>query len=178
MKRSDYYLFQAVLLFSIAIGQNSTDGVTGTNEEQLRRQMIQRQLGTDPKLTDPNMMDELLEMEQQFDSTNVPVKILIKPSEIESYYRLKLKRLKEDIIDLNLIETLLDSAGRLNYFGYDYFYNFDQHGITSKYKKFSLLWWKKRSEAFEYTKFLTKKLNKKFFKGPDYYITKLVNFFF
>jgi len=132
MKRSDYYLFQAVLLFSIAIGQNSTDGVTGTNEEQLRRQMIQRQLGTDPKLTDPNMMDELLEMEQQFDSTNVPVKILIKPSEIESYYRLKLKRLKEDIIDLNLIETLLDSAGRLNYFGYDYFYNFDQQDLLER----------------------------------------------
>ncbi len=58
------------------------------------------------------------------------------------------------------------------------FYNYDQYGITSKYKKFSLLWWKKRNEAFEYTRLLTKKMNINFFKGPDYYITKLINLFF
>ena len=37
-------------------------------------------------------------------------------------------------------------------------YNFDQHGITSNYKKFSKKWWIKRKEAFEYMEFLMKKL--------------------
>ena len=57
------------------------------------------------------------------------------------------------------------------------FYNYDPFGITSKYKKFSLSWWQKRNEAFEYSKFLTKKLEINFYKGPDYYITKFINLF-
>ncbi len=132
MKRTAYYIIQSLLLFSIAIGQNAANRDTGLNEAQLRNQRIQRQIGTDPKLTDPNMLDELLELEEQFDSTNVPVKILVTPAEIESYYRLKLKRLKEDIIGLNVIESLLDTAGRLNYFGYDYFYNFEQRELWER----------------------------------------------
>ena len=35
-------------------------------------------------------------------------------------------------------------------------YNYDNKGITSKYKKFSINWWKKRYEAFEYYKYLSK----------------------
>lgn len=57
-------------------------------------------------------------------------------------------------------------------------YNYDQSGITSRYKKFSILWWKKRNEAFEYTKFLSKKLKLSFYRGPDYLITKTINFIF
>ena len=57
-------------------------------------------------------------------------------------------------------------------------YNYDQEGITSRYNKFSILWWKKRNEAFEYTKYLTKKLKLNFYRGPDYYITKLINLLF
>ena len=57
-------------------------------------------------------------------------------------------------------------------------YNYDKSGITSNYRKFSLSWWKKRNEAFEYTKYLTKKMNISFYKGPDYYFTKLINLFF
>jgi len=57
-------------------------------------------------------------------------------------------------------------------------YNYDNYGITSKYKKFSVLWWKKRNEAFEYTKYLTTKMNISFKRGPDYYFTKLLNLFF
>ena len=125
MKRTAYYIIQSLLLFSIAIGQNAANRDTRLNEAQLRNLRIQRQIGAGSKLTDPNMLDELLALEEQFDSTNVPVKILVTPAEIESYYRLKLKRLKEDIIGLNVIESLLDTAGHLNYFGYDYFYNFN-----------------------------------------------------
>ncbi len=56
-------------------------------------------------------------------------------------------------------------------------YNYDSYGITSKYKKFSFNWWKKRREAFEYMKILMKKLNIKFIPGPDYYLTKIINIF-
>ncbi len=57
-------------------------------------------------------------------------------------------------------------------------YNYDQDGITSRYNKFNALWWKKRNEAFEYTKFLSKKLKLNFYKGPDYYLTKIINLYF
>ena len=57
-------------------------------------------------------------------------------------------------------------------------YNYDKSGITSNYRKFSLSWWKKRNEAFEYTKYLTKKMRLGFYEGPDYFLTKIINLFF
>ena len=56
-------------------------------------------------------------------------------------------------------------------------YNYDEVGITSRYKKYSLNWWKKRKEAFDYMKILMKEMNKKFIPGYDYYFTKIVNYF-
>jgi len=56
-------------------------------------------------------------------------------------------------------------------------YNYDETGITSKYKKFSKFWWKKRNEAFKYMIFLMKKFNIKIYLGPDYYLTKIINLF-
>lgn len=56
-------------------------------------------------------------------------------------------------------------------------YNYDEYGITSNYRKYSKNWWKKRSEAFEYLKMLNKKMNKVNKIGPDYYLTKFINFF-
>jgi len=56
-------------------------------------------------------------------------------------------------------------------------YNYDQYGITSKYKKFGTNWWKKRNEAFDYMKILMKKMNMKFIPSFDYYFTKSINFF-
>ena len=56
-------------------------------------------------------------------------------------------------------------------------YNFDPHGITSKYKKYQKKWWIKRMEAFAYMIYLTKILKIEFKKGPDYYLTKLINSF-
>jgi glycosyltransferase involved in cell wall biosynthesis len=56
-------------------------------------------------------------------------------------------------------------------------YNYDEFGISSKYKKFSKYWWKKRSEAFDYMIFLMKKFNIKLYLGPDFYLTKIINFF-
>ena len=56
-------------------------------------------------------------------------------------------------------------------------YNFDQSGITSRYKKYSLSWWKKRKEAFDYLIILNSKLKIKFYYSIDYFITRLINFF-
>ena len=56
-------------------------------------------------------------------------------------------------------------------------YNYDENGISSKYKKFSKNWWKKRDEAFSYMIFLMKKFDIKLFLGPDFYLTKIINFF-
>ena len=56
-------------------------------------------------------------------------------------------------------------------------YNFDYSGITSKYKKFSLSWWKKRAEAFEFMKTLMKKMKLKFIPSFDYFATRVINFF-
>ena len=56
-------------------------------------------------------------------------------------------------------------------------YNYDEYGITSNYKKYSINWWKKRNEAFDYLKILNKKMNKDYKTGPDFYLTKFINFF-
>ena len=58
------------------------------------------------------------------------------------------------------------------------YYNIDNYGISSKYIKFNKNWWKKRNEAFDYMQNLSNKLNLKFFKGPDYIVTKILNLFF
>lgn len=58
------------------------------------------------------------------------------------------------------------------------FYNHDKNGITSNYLKFRKNWWKKRYEAFLYMKYLSKKIGLKFKKGPDYYLTQLINSYF
>ena len=56
-------------------------------------------------------------------------------------------------------------------------YNYDEFGITSNYKKFNINWWKKRNEAFSYLIKVKKKLNKSFYFGPDFYLTRIINFF-
>ena len=56
-------------------------------------------------------------------------------------------------------------------------YNFDKSGITSKYRKYSVSWWKKRKEAFDYLMKLNSKLKIKFYYGIDYFLTRLINLF-
>lgn len=56
-------------------------------------------------------------------------------------------------------------------------YNKHGSGISSRYKKFSKYWWKKRIEAFKYMQFVMKKQKKSFIPGLDYYLTKLINYF-
>ena len=56
-------------------------------------------------------------------------------------------------------------------------YKTDTNGITSNYKKYRKKWWIKRMEAFNYMMYLSKKFKIEFKKGPDYYLTRLINFF-
>jgi glycosyltransferase involved in cell wall biosynthesis len=56
------------------------------------------------------------------------------------------------------------------------YYNNHMEGITSDYKKYSLNWWKKRNDAFQYMFNLMKKFNIKIKKSPDYFLTKLIIF--
>ena len=58
------------------------------------------------------------------------------------------------------------------------YYNYDKDGITSKYKKFSYLWWIKRNEAFSYLILLHKKLKIRFIYGIDYLLTRIINLVF
>ena len=57
-------------------------------------------------------------------------------------------------------------------------YNYDEYGITSRYPKYSISWWKKRNDAFSYLMRISKKMNIKFNFSPDFFLTRVVNFFF
>mgnify|MGYP001254480009 FL=1 len=54
------------------------------------------------------------------------------------------------------------------------FYSDDNLGISSKYKKFSVGWWKKRKEAYQFMFNIMKKRKINFKKGLDYYITNFL----
>ena len=56
-------------------------------------------------------------------------------------------------------------------------YNFDVFGITSNIPKFSRKWWLRRSEAFDYLKFVLNKKNFFFKPDVDYIITNLISKF-
>ncbi len=57
------------------------------------------------------------------------------------------------------------------------FYGFDSNGITSRIKKFSIKWWIRRYEAFQYLRFILKKKNKPFKSSMDYYLTCFIFLF-
>ena len=83
----------------------------------------------------------------------------------------------------------LEIDSRISIFSYHYmneinytktrltFYNIDPFGISSKYNKFSKLWWHKRFQAFSYLKYILKKKNKRFIISLDYLITKTIFYF-
>jgi len=58
------------------------------------------------------------------------------------------------------------------------YYNYDENGITSKIKKFSKIWWIRRSEAFSYLRIIMNKKKKLFITSFDYYLTNLLTFLF
>ena len=56
------------------------------------------------------------------------------------------------------------------------FYSFDSNGITSNIKKFSIKWWIRRYEAFQYLRFILKMRKKPFKASIDYYLTCFIFF--
>lgn len=56
-------------------------------------------------------------------------------------------------------------------------YNYDKNGISSNYPKFSIAWWKKRNEAFNYLRKINSKLKIRFIYSFDYFLTRVINFF-
>ena len=56
------------------------------------------------------------------------------------------------------------------------YYNYDQYGITANIKKYSKIWWIRRSEAFSYLQIIMKKKKKLFIRGYDYYLTTSLRF--
>ena len=55
-------------------------------------------------------------------------------------------------------------------------YNYDENGITAKIKKYSKLWWIRRSEAFSYLKIIMNKKKRIFNHSFDYYFTNFSKF--
>ena len=53
-------------------------------------------------------------------------------------------------------------------------YTYDEKGITAKIKKFDKNWWMRRKQAFDYTKFVLNKKNKKFFFNLDFFVTTII----
>ena len=58
------------------------------------------------------------------------------------------------------------------------YYNYDQNGITADIKKYSKVWWIRRSEGFSYLKIIMKKKKQPFILSFDYYITNFLTFLF
>ncbi len=55
-------------------------------------------------------------------------------------------------------------------------YGFDKNGITTGIKKFSMRWWIRRYEAFQYLRFILKMRKKPFKASIDYYLTCFIFF--
>ena len=126
INRAIYWFLSLALLWGQNVGQISA------TEAQLRQKMLRQQTNSEQILEKEKSLDELMLLEERFDSTNVPVKIIVTPSELKEFYNLKLKRIRDDIIGLNVIESLLDTVGQLNHFGYDYFFNFEQRELWER----------------------------------------------
>jgi len=56
-------------------------------------------------------------------------------------------------------------------------YNYDQNGITANIKKYSKIWWLRRSEAFAYLRIIMKKKKITFISSIDYHLTYFLTIF-
>ena len=55
-------------------------------------------------------------------------------------------------------------------------YNYDKNSITAKINKYSVKWWLRRFEAFQYLKYILSKKKKKFNLSFDYFLTMYFSF--
>ena len=57
------------------------------------------------------------------------------------------------------------------------YYRQTESNVSSKFKKYSINWWKRRNEAHDYFFEFIEKNNLKIKKNFDFYITKIINKF-
>jgi len=48
------------------------------------------------------------------------------------------------------------------------------NNISSYYSKFSINWWRKRKEAFDYLRYILKTKNQNFIRSLDYFVTNMI----
>ena len=114
---SKKHIFLTTLLSLISAGQSTLQNSSNNQARQmlLRESMLKEQIKNSN-----SSLDNVVNIEDQFDSTNVPIKLLITPTDIEEYYQIKLNRIKDDIMGLEMIQSILDTSFGSRNFGYDY----------------------------------------------------------
>jgi len=126
------YLIIAFALVHLKAFPHTTSFSQNSSQNQIRESLLKDRLQQGDRLQANQSLDQIFNIEEQFDSTNAPGALLIKPSDIEDYYRIKLSSIRNDINELNKIDSLIDSINNIKYFGYDYFYNFEQRRFLER----------------------------------------------
>ena len=91
--------------------------------------------------------------------------------------KISIKKYSNLWFDFRLITKSFYDFGKIKYLDKHLtFYQQHSLGESSKFKKYSIKWWKRRKEAHEFIKKEIYKKNKKIF-SIDYYLTNLVNLF-
>ena len=126
------YLIIAFALVQLKAFSHTTFFSHNSSQNQIKESLLKDRLQQGERLQANQSIDQIFNIEEQFDSTNAPGALLIKPSDIEDYYRIKLSSIRNDINELNKIESLIDSINNIKYFGYDYFYNFEQRQFLER----------------------------------------------
>ena len=98
------------------------------------------------------------------------MKKFIKVSQRKKFHHLEIDS-RMSIFSYHYINEINYTKTRLTFYGIDPF------GISSKYSKFSKLWWYKRFQAFAYLKYILRKKNERFIISLDFLITKILNYF-
>ena len=95
------------------------------------------------------------------------------------FKNLKVKRFPNIWFDFRIaLQTYIDFNNINIIDNYLTYYQQSKNQVSSKFKKFSLNWWKRRNEAHDFTNYLFRKNKLKNKKKLDEYITKIINIIF
>ena len=95
------------------------------------------------------------------------------------FKNLKVKRFPNIWFDFRIaLQTYIDFNNINIIDNYLTYYQQSKNQVSSKFKKFSLNWWKRRNEAHDFTNYLFRKNKLKNKKKLDEYITKIINTIF
>ena len=103
--------------------------------------------------------------------------IALRRNALEDFFKFSLNNKYPDLeIDFRLVSYFYNIRREL-FIEKDNFTNYVQahDSITSKYKKYTSQWWKKRLQAFNFLKEILNLHKINHFKSIDYLVTKIVN---